>query len=443
MTPASPPAGPAPVPGNAAPRHARPSRWAGRLRAAALAGLAVVCLGAGSVGAAALADRADEPVATPSPDAVAVTPPPSPTPIPTPTCTPAPLEQRAAATLVVGLPGVRTATDPLAQEVVGLGVGGVFLSESNVRTSTQVAALSAGLRAAAGRPLLVSTDEESGRVALMRDVVGAGPSPRRMAQRDTPEAVRERAAVTGAALAGVGVDLDLAPVLDLDDGPAGGVIGDRSFSADPGTAADYGLAYAAGLADAGVTPTMKHFPGHGRSTVDSHARSSLVTAGVDELAATDLLPFQRAIDAGAPVIMLNHLQYAALDPDRPASLSPSAYALLRDMGFEGVAITDSVGMGAVNLRWDFPAAAVEAVGAGADAVLTTDGRHAVRMRDALVEAVRTGRLPEERVSEAAARVTALAGGDPVAMSCLDVTMPALALPGAVPTPTSTPVPTPR
>lgn len=443
MTPPSPPAGPAPVPGNAAPRHARPSRWAGRLRAAAFAGLAVVCLGAGSVGAAALADRADEPVATPSPDAVAVTPTRTPTPTPTPTCTPAPLEQRAAATLVVGLPGVRTATDPLAQEVVGLGVGGVFLSESNVRTSTQVAALSAGLRAAAGRPLLVSTDEESGRVALMRDVVGAGPSPRRMAQRDTPEAVRERAAVTGAALAGVGVDLDLAPVLDLDDGPAGGVIGDRSFSADPGTAADYGLAYAAGLADAGVTPTMKHFPGHGRSTVDSHARSSLVTAGVDELAATDLLPFQRAIDAGAPVIMLNHLQYAALDPDRPASLSPSAYALLRDMGFEGVAITDSVGMGAVNLRWDFPAAAVEAVGAGADAVLTTDGRHAVRMRDALVEAVRTGRLPEERVSEAAARVTALAGGDPVAMSCLDVTMPALALPGAVPTPTSSPVPTPR
>jgi beta-N-acetylhexosaminidase len=223
----------------------------------------------------------------------------------------------------------------------------------------------------------------------------------------------------------VGVDLDLAPVLDLDDGPAGGVIGDRSFSADPAAAADYGLAYAAGLADAGVTPTMKHFPGHGRSTVDSHETSSLVTATVDELAATDLLPFQRAIDAGAPVIMLNHLQYAALDPDRPASLSPRAYALLRDMGFEGVAITDSVGMGAVNLRWDFPVAAVEAVGAGADAVLTTDGRHAAAMRDALVDAVRTGRLPEERLSEAAARVTALAGGDPVAMSCLDVELPAV------------------
>lgn len=412
-------------PAGGTPRHARRHPGAGA-RAAGFAVLAVASLGAASLVPMTAGDGTGgvtAPPATPTPSA------PTPTPSPTPTCTPAPLEQRAAATLVVGLPGVRTADDPLAQEVVGLGAGGVFLSEPNVGDAAQVAALTAGLRAAAGRPLLVSTDEESGRVALMRDVVGAGPSPRRMAQRETPDEVRARAAQTGAALAEVGVDLDLAPVLDLDDGPAGGVIGDRSFSADPQTASDYGLAYARGLADAGVTPTVKHFPGHGRSTVDSHRESSVVEAGVDELAATDLLPFQQAVDAGVPVVMLNHLQYAALDPDLPASLSPRAYALLRDMGFEGVAITDSVGMGAVNLRWDFPDAAVAAVGAGADAVLATDGRQAVRMRDALVAAVQAGTLPEDRLSEAAARVTALAGGDPVAMSCLDVDVPELA-PGA-------------
>jgi beta-N-acetylhexosaminidase len=98
------------------------------------------------------------------------------------------------------------------------------------------------------------------------------------------------------------------------------------------------------------------------------------------------------------------------------------------MGFTGVAITDSVGMGAVNLRWDFPDAAVAAVAAGADAVLTTDGNQAVRMRDALVEAVASGRLGEERLSEAAARVTALAGGDAMAMACLEVTIPTLDVP---------------
>ena len=355
-----------------------------------------------------------------------------------PSCTPAPVEQRAAAVLVVGIPGVTTADEPLGQSLADMGVGGLFLSEPNVESEEQVRALVDGVRARAGRPLLVSTDEESGRVAVTREIVGAGPSPRRLARQSTPEQVREYAAGIGERLSAVGVDLDLAPLLDLDAGPYSGIIGDRSFSADPETAATYGLAFSAGLADAGVTPTVKHFPGQGRSSTDTHAEAAVVDATVDELRATDLLPFQRAIDAGAPVVMLNHLGYSALDPELPASLSPKAYALLREMGFEGVAMTDSLGMGAVNLRWDFPEAAVRAIEAGADVALATDGNQAVRMRDAIVEAVASGRLPEERLSEAAARVTALAGGDPVAMSCLPVELPQLSVPAepaAVTTPT--------
>ena len=348
-----------------------------------------------------------------------------PSPTPTPTCTPAPLTQRAAAVLVVGIPNVTSVDDPLGQSVVDLGVGGLFLSEPNVKTAEQVAALVSGLRERAGRPLLVSTDEESGRVAVTREIVGAGPSPRRLARQSTPEQVREYAAGIGERLAEVGVDLDLAPLLDLDDGPSRGIVGDRSFSKDPERAAEYGLAFSAGLLDAGVKPTVKHFPGQGRSTTDTHAEAAVVEATVEELRTTDLLPFQRAIDAGAPVVMLNHLGYSALDGDLPASLSPKAYALLREMGFQGVAMTDSLGMGAVNLRWDFPEAAVRAIEAGADAALATDGNQAQRMHDALVAAVESGRLPEARLNEAAARVTALAGGDPQAMSCLDLEMPTL------------------
>ena len=354
---------------------------------------------------------------------------------PTPSCDPAPLAKRAAAVLVVGIPGVTRADEALGQTVVDLGVGGLFLSEPNVESAEQVKALVDGLRARAGRPLLVSTDEESGRVAVTREIVGAGPSPRRLARQMTPAQVREYAAGIGQRLAEVGVDLDLAPLLDLDDGPYSGIIGDRSFSADPATAAEYGLAFSAGLVDAGVTPTVKHFPGQGRSTTDTHAEAAVVDAPLDELRGTDLLPFQSAIDAGAPVVMLNHLGYAALDADLPASLSPKAYALLREMGFEGVAMTDSLGMGAVNLRWDFPEAAVRAIEAGADAALATDGNQAVRMHAALVAAVESGRLPEERLNEAAARVTALAGGDPVAMSCLPVEVPELSVPAAAPSPT--------
>jgi beta-N-acetylhexosaminidase len=232
----------------------------------------------------------------------------------------------------------------------------------------------------------------------------------------------------GKRLAGVGIDLDLAPLLDLDAGPSRGIVGDRSFSADPARAADYGLAFAAGLDAAGVTPTVKHFPGQGRSTTDTHLEGGVVAASVEELMRTDLLPFQRAIDAGAPVIMLNHLSYEALDGDLPATVSPRAYALLRSMGFDGVAMTDSIGMGAVNLRWGFEGTAVMAVQAGADAVLATDGSQALAMRDALVAAVRSGRLPEARLDEAAARVTALAGGDPVAMSCRPAKVPKLDVP---------------
>lgn len=343
--------------------------------------------------------------------------------------------------LVVGLPGVTGSSEALARHVVDLGVGGVFLSESNVRTEAQVTALVDGLEDRADRAdraLVIATDEESGRVAVTREVVGAGPSPRSLADRRTPEEVRRFAADLGAELRGIGVDLDLAPVLDLDDGPAGGIVGDRSFGADPRTAAHYGLAFAAGLDDAGVVPTVKHFPGHGRSSTDTHTSGALVEADVAELRTTDLLPFQHAIDAGAPVVMLGHLRYSALDPELPASLAPEAYALLRDMGFDGVAMTDSLGMGAVHRTWDFPESAVMAITAGADAVLTTDGRHAERMRDALVTAVGDGTLPESRLTEAAARVTALAGGDPRAMSCLDVRLPTLDVvtgpAGAVPAP---------
>jgi beta-N-acetylhexosaminidase len=202
-----------------------PSRTA--LVPAALLGLALI--------AACGQDSASGPAARPAAA--------SPSPSPSPSCVPAPLEKRAAAVLVVGIPGVTTADDALGQSVVDLGVGGLFLSEPNVESAGQVRALVDGLRARAGRPLLVSTDEESGRVAVTREIVGAGPSPRRLARESTPEQVREFAAALGTRLAEVGIDVDLAPLLDLDAGPSGGIVGDRSFSADPALAADYGLAF--------------------------------------------------------------------------------------------------------------------------------------------------------------------------------------------------------
>ncbi len=334
-------------------------------------------------------------------------------------CTPAPLAVRAARVLVVGLPGVTSPDDPLVKEVSDLGVAGVFLAQGSFKTMEQVQALTAGLRAQTGYPFLISTDEESGRVAATRPVLGSGPSPRRLARTETPEQVRVFAANLGRQLQSLGINLDLAPVVDLDAGPAGGIVGDRSFGANAEVASAFGKAFAEGLADGGVTPTLKHFPGQGRSSGDTHTKASTVTTDLGALQVSDLMPFQRLIDAGAPVVMMNHLDYTALDQGLPASLSPAAYDLLRTMGFRGVAMTDSLGMGAVNLRWDFPEAVVRAVTAGADAALATDGKQARRMRDALVDAVQSGRLPEQRLNEAAARVAVLAGGDARALTCTD------------------------
>lgn len=334
-----------------------------------------------------------------------------------------PLRRRAAQTLVVGMPDVTRADDSLAVELTGLGVGGVFLNDANVASAEQVAALTAGLREASRLPLMVATDEEGGRVSTLRPLIGVLPSARALAATSTASEIRRAGKRLGRTLRSLGIDTDFAPVADLDAGPSNGLIGDRSFSADPITATRATKAFARGLAAAGVAPVVKHFPGHGRAGGDVHSDRSVVDDPVERLLASDVVPFAAAVDAGAPVVMLGHVTYSALDAERPASLSPAAYALLRDTGFDGVAMTDSLGMGAVHRRWGFSRATVRAVGAGADAVLVTDGRHARSMTRALVKAVRSGRLSEERLNEAAGRMLALKGRDARRLACADVAAP--------------------
>jgi beta-N-acetylhexosaminidase len=361
------------------------------------------------------------PASTAQSSAVAAAKPAPPT---TPACTPGSLERQAAATLIVGLPGTTGPNDPLAISMPALGVGGIFLDAGNVQSADQVSSLITAIRERSASPLIVAADEEGGRVTTFSSVLGW-----RSSARDTaylgPEALRERAAALGKQLRALGVTLDFAPDGDVTDGPWNAPIGDRSYSGDAPTAAADALAVARGLSEGGITPVLKHFPGLGDADADTHLTAPQVNAS-----ATDLLlqgaPFVDAIEAGAPVIMVGHAQYPSLgDPDLPASLSPAIYQRLREIPFHGVAITDSLGMGAVNLRFDFPVAAVKALAAGSDGLLTTDGNQALRMRDAIVAAVRNGALPASRLADAAAHVTALAGGDAYALTCEHVTLPSL------------------
>ena len=352
-------------------------------------------------------------------------------------CQPASLRDRAAQVLVVGLPDVTDATDPLVTEVLDVGVGGVLLTDGNVASRAQVAALVQDLRRRSRHPLVVSTDEETGRVRTFEGILGPTPSARRLAREATPPAVRQRGQELGSALASMGIDLDLAPVADLDAGPYSGIIGDRSFSADPAVATQYALAFAAGLSDGGVRAAAKHFPGHGPAHGDDHTGRVTSSLSLADLNATHVRPFADMVGAGIPVVMMSNVDYAALDRDLPASVSPAAYRLLRDTGFRGVALTDSVGMAAVNLRWDPATAAVKAIEAGADGVLVTNGKFAREMVDSLEYAVQQGTLSEARLNEAAARMAALAGGDPMAVACQATVLPKLTTTAGTSTDTGT------
>ncbi|MEA2972255.1 MAG: beta-N-acetylhexosaminidase [Actinomycetota bacterium] len=344
-----------------------------------------------------------------------------------PNCTPVSLAQRAARTLIVGIPDVTDPSDPIVKTVLDIGVGGIFLNPGNVVSESQLMRLVRGIRAQAGRPIVITVDEEPGRVSSLGDILGPSPSARRMANEGPASDVRTYAHEVALELARLGIDLNLAPVADLTDGPYDEIIGDRSFSADAAIASEYALAFAEGMADAGIRSAVKHFPGQGRATEDIHFEAAApITTPLDTLRLTDVRPFRDLVRAGVPVVMMNHIRYTALDRNLPASLSPKAYSLLRDLGFQGVAITDSLGMGAVNLTWGFFDSAPMAVAAGADGLLATDGFFAEEMRDGLVDAVAKGRLTEARLSEAAARMVALGGGNPRTVACVDVTLPHIA-----------------
>jgi len=335
------------------------------------------------------------------------------------------LRERAAQVLIVGMPDVTDAGQPLPVELMQLGVGGVLITGGNVESRAQITRMTSELKRQSRHPLIVSTDEEPGRVTSFGHVIGYTSSARRLAREGTAEAMRAVAREQATALASMGITLDLAPVVDLDGGPSDATIGDRSFSADPSVASRYAYAYAQGMADKGVGAVAKHFPGRAQALGDDHVGRIISNASMADLRANDLKPFAELIARGMPVVMMSNVDYTALDASTPASLSPRAYELLRQMGFKGAAITDSIGMGAVNQRWDWSEAAVKAIASGADGVLSTNGAFAKDMVHGLVTAVQKGELSEARLNEAAGRMIALAGGDAMAFACQSVELPKL------------------
>lgn len=309
--------------------------------------------------------------------------------------------QRLAQLLYVGV----TATNPAAAAnlVRTEQVGGIFIpgNPTNLFRGNALGPV----KQAAHWGLDVAIDEEGGRVQRIDDLDGEIPSAREMARTMTVDQVRELGRRRGQEMAARGVTTDFAPILDVSSEADDGPIGDRSFSADPRRARDYGLAFADGLRQAGITPVFKHFPGHGHASGDSHA-GAVVTPPLAALRGNDLLPYDGIGAFAGASVMVGHLTVPDLTNGRPATLSPEAYRLLRsDYHFTGPVITDDLGgMKAITSTYTLPDAVTEAIKDGADRALWSDGGDVGPVLDRLQQAQASGELPASRVDEALGRV---------------------------------------
>ena len=295
------------------------------------------------------------------------------------------------------------------------GMGGICLFGENVTSIEAIGRLCADIHEAAP-DAIVSLDEEGGDVTRLYYQVGsphAGHAA--LGAVDYPSLTREVAQDIGSELRDLGVDLDLAPVADVNSNPHNPVIGVRSFGAEPELVSRHVAAFVEGLQAAGVGACLKHFPGHGDTVADSHVALPVAEASVEVLRARELVPFRAGIAAEAVAVMTSHVVVRALDPDRPATFSPVATRLLRapepdgGLGFEGLLVSDALDMQGASGEIGVPAAAVRALAAGVD--LLCLGPHFVdeqvqAVLDAIVAAVQSGDLSEDRLVEAAGRVAA-------------------------------------
>ncbi|MFI9647325.1 glycoside hydrolase family 3 protein [Streptomyces sp. NPDC052040] len=322
------------------------------------------------------------------------------------------LTRDALTVLQPGFTGT-TAPDWLLRRL-GEGLSAVGLFGRNITSPQQLAALTAQLRAER-EDVLVAIDEEGGDVTRLEAQGGSSfPGNHALGAVDDTELTGAVAHALGRRLAECGVNLNWAPSADVNSNPANPVIGVRSFGAGTELVARHTAAYVRGLQSAGVAACTKHFPGHGDTAVDSHLALPRIDAPEPVLHRRELVPFRAAIGAGTRAVMSAHILVPALDPDRPATLSRRILTdLLRgELGYDGLIVTDGMEMRAIAGTYGIERGSVLAVAAGADAICVggglADEETVRRLRDALVAAVRSGGLAEERLAEAAERVRALA-----------------------------------
>ncbi|HLO01535.1 MAG TPA: beta-N-acetylhexosaminidase [Symbiobacteriaceae bacterium] len=322
------------------------------------------------------------------------------------------LSSRAGELVMIGFPGTELDRS-FATQIKEDGIGGVILFTRNVVDGAQLRSMTEALQALvpAELPLLISIDQEGGIVSRIAPAAGtAFPGNMALGATGSAELTEAAARAVGEELRALGINFNLAPVLDVNNNPRNPVIGVRSFGEDPALVAALGNAAVRGYQRAGVLACGKHFPGHGDTAVDSHLAFSAVPHGKERLEAVELVPFKAAIEEGIAAIMTAHVGFPAYEPEegRPATLSHAVLTgLLREeLGYDGLVITDCMEMKAIADGVGTVPAAVEAIKAGADIVLISHTQETQRAAvKAIAAAIESGEIPAERAEAALNRVT--------------------------------------
>lgn len=333
------------------------------------------------------------------------------------------LEAKIGRVLVVGFAGL-TAPDYVLDWLATERIGGVILFRRNIANPEQLTALVQSCHEAAPRPILVAIDQEGGRVARLHHGNGFTESPGAMALAATgSEAIAESvSAVLAAEMRAMGINWVLAPVVDIAHDKTNFVIGTRALGTDSEQVARLACAEVRGFQQAGVPATAKHFPGHGNTPVDTHEALAVVSGSVDYLWEHDLIPFRATVAAGVASVMVSHVKFEALDADYPATLSPRITTdLLRgEIGFEGMACSDCMEMKAITDHYGAGESAVLGILAGLDVLFFSHTQaYQAEAFEAILNAVRNGRISESRLDEAIARIDRMLAAYPV--SAPDVT----------------------
>jgi len=315
------------------------------------------------------------------------------------------LETQAARLFSVGFHGKAPSDDLRA--LLERGVGGVIFFSRNVGDPAEVADSTSAIKRQAGRPLIISLDQEGGKVARLRRGFSELPSMRALGETHDPALAREVGALIGRELRAVGFDLNYAPVLDVDTNPDNPVIGSRSFGRTAERVSALAVALQSGLESAGVAACGKHFPGHGDTKQDSHLELPRLSHSLDRLRQVELRPFVAAIAAGIPALMTAHVVFEPLDPLYPATMSRAVlHGLLREeLGYDGLLISDDLEMRAIADHYEVAETVLRGLDAGIDQFLCCHtAALAHRAIDAVVHAVERGQLSRERLASANKRI---------------------------------------